>query len=255
MLRNAIRLRTILMGTIVLATFFMLSTLIYSKDGLISSRPVSDKTIRSVEDRDFQTLKKRVISELRDSWSSAEKIELMMDLICQIKPEVCVEIGVFQGSSLLPVAATLKYLGKGHIYGIDAWSNQEAIRYMKPDDPNYIWWSKVDMNQVQKDCQKLITRWKINPFCSLIACASSSAALQVPQIDFLHLDGNFSEEGSLADLEYFLPKVRPGGYILISNLYQELDGKHSKMSSMWLLFDHCDIIWNTDHSCALFRKQ
>ncbi|MGL4540621.1 MAG: class I SAM-dependent methyltransferase [Candidatus Rhabdochlamydia sp.] len=211
--------------------------------------------MHSVADKRFQYLKNAIVSELKNSWCSAQKIELIMDLIYQIKPEVCVEIGVFSGSSLLPVAATLKYLGKGHMYGIDSWSNQEAVRYVNQDDPNYEWWSKVNMQQAHNVCQNLITRWRLKSFCSLLACTSSSAALQLPQIDFLHLDGNFSEEGSFADVELFLPKMKAGGYILLSNLYQECNGKHSKMSSMWRLFDCCDIIWNANHNCALFRKQ
>ena len=80
------------------------------------------------------------------------------------------------------------------------------------------------------------------------------AVEQVPEIDFLHLDGNFSEEGILLDIELFLPKVRPGGYILLSNLYQKLDGKLTKMRAMWTLFDSCEIIWNADPHAALFKK-
>ena len=217
-------------------------------------RPIPCETISLISDVQFQQLKKDVVSELENSWCSAPKIDLMMELIHQIKPEVCVEIGVFTGSSLLPVAATLKYLRKGHVYAIDAWSNQETVKHINNDDPNYVWWSNVDMQAAQKACQELVARWELHSFCSLMQVTSSAAAPQLPEIDFLHLDGNFSKEGSLADVELYLPKVKAGGYILLSNLYLKLNGEYSKMPSMWRLFDDCEIVWNADYNCALFRK-
>jgi cephalosporin hydroxylase len=202
----------------------------------------------------FLQLKKRVIAELQNSWCTLQKIDLMMELIYQIKPEICVEIGVFRGSSLLPVSATLKYLRKGHVYAIDSWSNQEIVKYINDDDPNREWWSKIDMKEAKKACQALIAKWELQSFCSLMHMTSSAAAKQLPEIDFLHLDGNFSKEGSLSDVELYLPKVKSGGYILLSNLYFKLNGEYSKMPSMWRLFDECEIVWNADYNCALFRK-
>src|SRR3989344_2401302 len=76
-------------------------------------------------DTDFLSLKGRVMDTLRDSWCSKEKINLLMDLVYLTKPKVCVEVGAFTGSSVLPVAVTLRLLQSGEIYAIDAWSNQE----------------------------------------------------------------------------------------------------------------------------------
>ena len=48
--------------------------------------------------------------------------------------------------------------------------------------------------------------------------SSVQAISQVQRIDFLHLDGNFSEEGSTLDCRLYLPKVIPGGYVLCQML-------------------------------------
>lgn len=206
-------------------------------------------------DLQFQRLKEKVSFTLKNSWCSETKINLMMDLIYQIKPRVCVEIGVFTGSSLLPVAATLQYLRLGKVYGIDAWSNEQAVKYMSPQDANFKWWSKVDMLEAKKASFNLIDLWEIKPYCTLIHAPSEIGVNYVPnEIDFLHLDGNFGEAGALLDIQLFLPKVKSGGYILLSNLYQQLDSQFTKMTTMWTLFDTCEIIWNKDHNIALFRK-
>lgn len=215
---------------------------------------VMESNRSTLPDVQFQSLKNRVIKYLENSWCSAKKAELIMDLIFAIRPEVCVEIGVFSGSSVLPVAATLNYLRTGCIYAIDAWSNLDAIKHMSNNDPNYNWWAHVNMKEIKNRFTTLINQWNLNSCCSVIHATSEMAINQIPEIDFLHLDGNFCEEGALIDVELFLPKVKPGGYVLFSNLFQVIDNKLTKMSSMWRLFDECEIICEIDNNTALFRK-
>ena len=133
---------------------------------------MAESTHPTIQDSHFQQLKKGVLFTLKDSWCSAQKIDLMMDLIYQIRPQVCVEIGVFSGSSLLPVMATLKYLGQGHVYGVDAWSAEEAVKHMSVNDLNHQWWSTVSMSDIKKICVDLIDKWGCSDYCSLIHASS-----------------------------------------------------------------------------------
>lgn len=204
-------------------------------------------------DAAFQELKGRVIKYLGNSWCSAKKAEMIMDLVFAIRPQVCVEIGAFNGSSVLPVAATLRYLNTGFIYAIDGWSNPDGVKHIPASNPNFVWWSHVNMDNAKNKFTSLINEWNLQSCCSVIHATSELAAERVPEIDFLHLDGNFCEEDALRDVEVFLPRVKPGGYILLSNLFQVVDNKYTKMSSMWRLFDECEIIYEIDNS-ALFRK-
>lgn len=214
-----------------------------------------NKPLDGLQDPSFQSLKKQVFQYLKNSWCSAKKAELMMDLVFLTHPQVCVEIGAFSGSSVLPLAATLKYLKQGHIYAIDAWSNDEAVKHISVNDPNYAWWSRVNMPYIKNQFNILLNQWWLGSYCSVIHASSEIAVDQMPEIDFLHLDGNFSEEGSLLDTQLFLPKVKSGGYILLSNLFALVDGKRTKMASMWRLFDQCEIICEMDnYDAALFRK-
>ena len=71
-----------------------------------------------------------------------------------------------------------------------------------------------------------------------------------------HLDGNFSEEGAWQDSEVYLPKVVPGGYILLSNALVSVAGQSAKMKALWPLFDRCDVVCEIDDSnTLLFRKR
>jgi len=75
-------------------------------------------------------LKNHVLAQKKEipGWCSDEKAQAMMDLVFSEQPQVCVEIGVFGGSSVFPTAMALRRLGNGVIYAIDPWKTEEAIK-------------------------------------------------------------------------------------------------------------------------------
>ena len=216
----------------------------------MDSRPTN-----TLINRDFLTLKGRVMAALKSSWCSKEKINLLMDLVYFIRPEVCVEIGAFSGSSVLPVATILKLQNCGKIYAIDAWSNQEAVKYLAENDPNRTWWASVNMQEIRKILDQMIHSWHLNGICLPIQGSSKNAVGLVPEIDFLHLDGDYSEVGSRSDVALYFPKVKSGGYILLSNVAIIVNDEQPKLESFYDLLNKCELICEVDNSNAiLFRK-
>ncbi len=214
-----------------------------------------DKDLSILEEEGFTKLKTTVIDHLKDSWCSKEKASLLMDLILIEQPAVCVEVGAFTGSSSLPIATALSLLQKGTLYAVDAWSNNDAVQYLVDDDPNKDWWSKVDMDAVFNIFQEMIDTWKLTAYCKPVKQPSDQAIRDFDQIDFLHLDGDYSEIGSLRDVELYLPKVKSGGYILFSNLYVMVKGKQPKQKAFCALFESCEMVCGIDRDNAiLFRK-
>lgn len=214
------------------------------------------ENIQIVENKEFKQLKKKILRELKDSWCSEEKINLLMDFIALTKPKTCVEIGAFTGSSVLPVATTLKFLGEGCIFAVDAWSNKAAIEGLPKNDPNALWWSQVDMDWVHDQFKEMIKKWSLEGFCIEVYSPSKRAVKNIPDdIDFLHLDGNFSEQGSSLDVSLYLPKVQSGGYILLSNFHTCIDGTQTKFDAFCTLFDECEYVCSIeDDNAILFRK-
>lgn len=72
-------------------------------------------------------------------WCSKEKAFLIMDLLKETQCQNCIEIGVFAGSSLLPIAKTLKHNGTGKLYAIDAWDSIEAVEGFDISGSDYKW--------------------------------------------------------------------------------------------------------------------
>ena len=215
----------------------------------------SEAVLNELNNADYKFWKNTMKDYLKQSWCSQEKIDLLMDVVLVTKPKVCVEIGAFSGSSVLPIGLALKFLGSGRIYAIDAWSNTEVIKYLAHDDPNTAWWYRVNMDEAYNTFQNRINKYRLNNICTVIRGSSVVAANQVDQIDFLHLDGDFSEKGSLQDLDFYLPKVKEGGYILLSNVLMMIDGKQPKLKAFCSLFETCELIAEIDNSnTALFKK-
>lgn len=216
---------------------------------------INSKNVRVLQDLDYQNLKARVLRELEHSWCSQEKGRLIMDLVVLGRPSICVEIGVFSGATLLPIAAVLKFLGEGDVYAIDPWSNQEATMNMEMGDPNRAWWLDVDFDAAYRSFQALLLKWQLSPFCHVMRLTSDKAIKYIKTIDFLHLDGDYSAQGSIRDVELYLPKVPKGGYTLLSNLLLTVHDEQPKMAALDRLLDYCEIIHELDHGNSLLLRK
>ena len=221
---------------------------------------ISESLIRGTYHKDlnsqkFINLKQQVLEFLAHTWCSEEKAELIMELLILERPQTCVEIGVFTGSSFLPIAATLKYLHQGRAYGIDAWSNDEAIKNMDECDPNKNWWATVDMKWVYQAYKKMLKEWDLNSYCTTLKENSECAVSKLDAIDFLHMDGNYTHDSALADAINYLPKVKIGGYILFSNLFFTVQGDQPKMDAYFYLLDFCEIICGVDNDNTILLKK
>lgn len=212
--------------------------------------------LEDLKKQEFLELKSQILEGLKNSWCSAEKINLLLDLTLITRPKVCVEVGACIGSSVLPVAATLKYLKSGNLYAIDAWSNEVAVRNLDLDDANRAWWSTVNMNDIFSSYQHLINHFNVQDYCITIKKPSEVAVNDVDNIDFLHLDGDYSAVGSVQDVNLYLPKVRNGGYILISNIFTMVKGQAPKLKAFLALFESCDVVCEIERDNAvLFVKR
>lgn len=203
----------------------------------------------------FEEVKRKVSTVLPsiNGWCSQEKAMNFIDLVMEVKPKVCVEIGVFGGSSLFPVACALRSLGEGVVYAIDPWDKFECIKYYDPikDKANLQWWASIDLEYVYNEYLNLLKRFGIGSYCVTIRTNSARAVDVVNNIDILHIDGNHSEISFLQDVTLYLPKVRPGGYIWLNDALWD----DAQLASDFLL-DHCEVIKLIDDgNCILFQKR
>ena len=205
-------------------------------------------------DKAAETLTDHVCTVLPSlpGWCSKEKAMNFIDLVLEVKPKVCVEIGVFGGSSLFPVASALKFLEEGIVIGIDPWDKLECIKNLslKEDENHLDWWSKVPMDSIYQSYLTMLKRYELEKYCKTIKKTAEKAAPEIHEIDILYMDAMYSEKKAEEILKLYLPKVRSGGYVWLNDALGE-----KSISSYDLILESCNYVTEIDNgNCILFQK-
>jgi predicted O-methyltransferase YrrM len=162
-----------------------------------------------------------------EGWCSREKASVLIDLVFMIQPKQIVEIGVFGGKSLIPMAAALKHIGEGIVYGVDPWDSIASSQGM--EGVNLNWWSSIDHDLIYNGLRKKIKEFGLDHQIQLIRSTSEDCP-PIMNIDILHIDGNHSEKTSYIDVTKWVPYVRKGGVII----FDDVNWATTKMATNWL---------------------
>lgn len=152
-------------------------------------------------------------------WCPLAKSYNLAMLIVALRPALVVEIGVWGGKSLIPMAMACGEMDKGRIVAIDPWNAAESQRgYV---GANADWWGKVDHEQVYQGFIGHIERLGLRGVTVLRS--PSDAVSPPPHIDLLHIDGQHSEQ-AIRDVERFASQVRIGGVVVADDLSWHNEG-------------------------------
>src|SRR5579885_3326462 len=116
---------------------------------------VSRSFPRQSRDMDFKALVSK-----SEGWCSVEKMEKMVEearlaLLDSGDLFLGVELGVFAGRSLIPIADLLHSENvEGMIYGIDPWATAEATKGYSEEHEK--WWREVDLPEFLKRSHDLV---------------------------------------------------------------------------------------------------
>jgi len=151
-------------------------------------------------------------------WCSVNKALKMMEIVND-KTKLIVEIGVFAGRSLLPLALKLKSQENGgKVIGIDPWSSEASLEGTNTT-ANDDWWSKLDYNFFYNYTQKLLQENNVASIVELIRDKGENCSnnFEDGSISILHIDGNHSEETSTQDVNMWHEKVDKNGFIIFDD--------------------------------------
>ncbi len=128
------------------------------------------------------------------------------DLIAGLRPEVIVELGVFYGDSYFGFCQTVAETNLPcTCYGVDSW---------RGDTPASFYESSV-YDAVSRHNDRYY-----RAFSYLMRTSFDEAIKQFSEssIGLLHMDGSHSYETAQHDFENWLPKVKPGGVVLLHDI-------------------------------------
>lgn len=188
-------------------------------------------------------------------WCSAEKAERLAFAVLEIQPRLCVEIGVFGGSSLVPQLLALQHLGRGRAVGIDPWETAAALEEMI-DEENRRWWNDVDLAGVRRICESFIAENSLSDHCELVVGRAEDVADRFDRssVDLLHIDGNHSQAKSVKDVELYLPKLRTGGLVFFDDVSWREAGITTTSRAVEILDASCDRAGMVS-DCQIFVKR
>jgi predicted O-methyltransferase YrrM len=153
-----------------------------------------------------------------DGWCSLEKAQALADLVLAARPACIVEIGVFGGRSLIPMALAARTYG-GRVHGVDPWSKEAALEG-EPDGENRDWWSQIDIEGVYDRFLIGVRRFGVQDTVRVHRAPDTTAIREFAagQIGILHVDGNHSAEVSRRYIEQWGPKITAGGYLIMDDI-------------------------------------
>lgn len=156
----------------------------------------------------------KLVPTISNGWASVAKAQALAVSVLALRPALSVEIGVFGGRSLFPIALAHKFIGKGQVIGIDPWSAEISALDQPPEHKE--WWGKLDHNAVyegfcqttqQLGLERVIRVWK-----------KKSDDVNPPKgIGLLHIDGDHCAQ-ALRDAQRFAVNVRVGGILCLDDL-------------------------------------
>lgn len=190
----------------------------------------------------------KVVAETM-GWCGLEKAEHLALLTLDAHPDLIVEIGVFGGKSLIPLALAAKQYG-GKVVGIDPWMAGAALEGTNGED-NDKWWASLDYERVFSTCINDIQRFGVSENVTIMRCMDVDAIRTfLPEsIGILHVDGNHSPEVSRRYIEQWGPLVKKGGYLIMDDTDWP-----SQAETVKLIESRFTLI-NSFPSWAVYRKE
>lgn len=149
-----------------------------------------------------------------DGWSTPEKSCTLASLVLANKPKIVVEIGVWGGKSLFPMALACLENKSGLVIGIDPYDPKVSAADEFPDMSD--WWENQDHSAMLKKFMDWNKYFKTEKIVQLIRKKSDDVT-PPDVIDILHIDGNHSEQ-AVRDAQRFCPKVSVGGFVIFDDL-------------------------------------
>lgn len=154
-------------------------------------------------------------------WCPLQKALDLVATVIALRPKVCLEIGVYGGKSLLPIALACESIDNGIVFGIDPWSPAASAEGYTGE--NATWWTRLDHEGIYRSFLANIDRLGLKNRVALERVKSDDAAIP-SVIDLFHLDGQHTAQ-AIRDVNRFGPSVRIGGIVCLDDLGWVNDGQ------------------------------
>ena len=157
----------------------------------------------------------QMVHERLQGWCSWLKAETLASIVVALRPKISVEIGVFGGRSLIPIAMAHRYINHGKVIGIDPWMARASVEGQLEADAK--WWSDQKMHDdVYTGFMRFRENLQLQQWIQVERKVSDEFDPMLG-IGLLHVDGNHGEQ-AIKDVERFCPFVDFGGIVVVDDI-------------------------------------
>lgn len=148
-------------------------------------------------------------------WCSPEKAATLAALVIAQRPNVSLEIGIYGGSSFIPLALAHKAIGKGVVVGIEPWDKAAAIAAQTTNEDRE-WWANQDLEGIYQTFMANLRHLGLENVTRIIRKKSND--VEIPgALGLAHIDGGHNDQ-AVTDVARVAHKVEIGGYVVLDDL-------------------------------------
>lgn len=148
-------------------------------------------------------------------WCSVEKAQDLALAVIKSRSSISIEVGVWAGRSVAPMAMAHQEQNHGVVWAIDPWS--PAVAAEGYDKVNADWWGSQNHELVYQNFLAMLKASGIEQFVKVIRKKSDD--VDPPDgVGCLHLDGKHTDQ-TVRDVERYATKVIPGGFCYVDDIH------------------------------------
>lgn len=148
-------------------------------------------------------------------WCTPEKAATLASLVIAQRPNVTLEIGIYGGSSFIPLALAHKAIGRGMVVGIEPWDKTAAVMAQTTNEDR-AWWDAQDLEQIYANFMATLRGLSLENVSRIIRKKSNDADIP-PAVGLAHIDGAHNDQ-AVTDVMRVAQHVEIGGYMVLDDL-------------------------------------
>lgn len=190
-----------------------------------------------------------------EGWCSSAKAAMLFALVREYQPITAVEIGIYGGRSIVPIALALQENRAGTVTGIETWTTAGSTKF-RTNIANDFHWAITDYTAIKRSFFRFVLENELLDVIRVVEASSDRASSLIDTMDFIHIDGGHSTFGAALDIVTYVSKVRTGGIVVFDDIDWPTTGP-----AVEILRDSCQLLHvvpsfgeATVPGCAAFRK-
>jgi hypothetical protein len=179
-------------------------------------------------------------------------------VIREFKLNATADIGVYRGRSFFPQAIAHQLYSNGIVYGIDPYSNEDAVQNDRPDLQkeldNFI--TVTDFQKLFEGVSKIIVDNNYQNNAKLVRKKSSDAVLEFKnnntKFGLVHIDGNHDTKFVMEDINNYFPLLAEKSFIVLDDIsWDSVEPAYSLLKNKMTFIDE---FIDSSNDFALFGK-